>query len=257
MNLGEFTPFLSIIAFLLGTVVVGDLVLKDGHKARLWQGILTVARLADRPTHLAFYCIIFALSLLSTLAIIAVSGLAEHQLLGAFKSLGPVLLPIALKIVILDYLLALKTHALIRSLLAGPPREPGEPPLTYGVIVASALVAFLDFALTAVITFMVFHWVEIFQAREVLPRIEASNAFPTLREFFDSVSLLGTAVIKHSFYALNGTALMWALLLIARMADGAVENLDGESIQRNICRIAGTILATAVAAVFFLRFALA
>ena len=70
-----------------------------------------------------------------------------------------------------------------------------------------------------------------------MPRLESHNFLPSIREFFDALSLLGKASMEYALYALNGTTLVWVLLLLARFSDGIVASVDAENIKRNICKV--------------------
>jgi hypothetical protein len=256
MEVREFTPYLTVIGFVAGLIFLGDHVFKDSQKARLWDALLNVARLADRPLNGLFYVFVAALSLLATGGIVVLSGMAETNLIDAVKSIGPLLLPVGLKILVLDYVFALKSSWIIRQLLLGPPPRPDEPRFSWQVILASCVVVLVDFVGTAFITVVIFHHVEFFQAQQILPRLEASDSLPSLRSFFDTVSLMAKASIEYSLYALNGTTFIWVLLVIARLSDRMVTSLDADSIKRNIFKIIGTLLGGAVGLVIFIRVAL-
>ncbi len=191
MDIKDFTPFITLFGPLAIVGAILDYAVRDEHKTRVWNSLVSVARLGQRPFSVWFYGLVVVSSLMLTLALLSISGLWEVQRggsgLDAVKSSGPLLLAIALKIFVLDYILSLKTYVLIKDLSKGPSR-----PLPSAVTTALKVsIVAADLFLTGLITGMVLNWSELFQAQN-LPTDTSNLAAPakTLANFFDTLNFV-------------------------------------------------------------------
>lgn len=257
-NIRDVTPYITFFGPIAGFIAIWDFLLRDVHKATVWDGVVSLARLGRRPVSLAFYGFVTLASAVMTIAILSISGIAASKSAGGsaiigLKSSAPLLLAVILKILVFDYFLALKSFAVVR-VLGGTRKKVVENggKGTRAALVFGALFIAYDIYFTAVITASFLNWSEVFQSVHV--GSNATNVPAAIKpavDFFDSINFLAKESVQKSFYALNGTLLMYGALFISAVTDGVVRYLNVEDIKKNVFKIlaAGLVFLVLVVAV--------
>lgn len=238
----EITPYITFFGPIAGFLAIWDYLLRDSHKARVWDAIVSLAQLGRNPFSLAFYGFVTLSSVFMTVGILSVSGIAAAKSDGgsvadALKSSGPLLLAVVLKIVLFDYVLAVKSYAIVGALSVGKQRlAENQGKGMSGLIVCGAALVAYDIYFTAAITALFLNWSEMFQTRHINDPLIAEAVKPAV-DFFDSMNFMAKETLSKSFYALNGALLMYASLLISAMTRGAITHLNVEDIKKNIFKV--------------------
>lgn len=258
MEIRDITPYVTVFGPVAGIIVLGDYVLKSTYKARLWGKLSSVSRVGVQPLSLAFYGFVVLASAGFTLMILTANGIAQvaHGLgapIDTLKSLGPILVPTLLKILVLDYLFALKSYALLRILWRVPSRISANSNSHVETTILSSLLFLADLVVTAGLTSELFQSGERLQATYITPRLEEALRLPSLQQFFDSVSLVAKSAIQSSFYLLNGTFALYLALLVALGVGRLSPLVDEEGGKNNVCKIIAAIFTLLVLIVAFTR----
>lgn len=242
-NLWEITPYIAVFGPIAAVIAVFDFLLHDRHKAKVFDFIVSLAQVGRHPVSLAFYGLTVLASLAFTFAIISINGALEaiasdsRSTIG-FRSSGPILLAVFLKIVIWDYLVGLKSFAVIRGLQVIWMRIPQYMKLRrlrFGI--SASLLVLVDLFITAVMTGAFLNWWEIFQSGQLAAGEQIHWAPKPVVSFFDELNFMVKESIEKSFYVLNGSLFMYAVLALAAMAEGVVTHLNVDSIKNHIFRI--------------------
>lgn len=255
-DIKEITPYVTFFGPIAGFIAIWDYLLRDSHKSKVWDGIVSIAQLGKRPLSFAFYGLITVTSVAMTIAILSISGIASKSESGSIiiglKSSGPILLAVILKIVLFDYILALKSFSLVEFLISSGKDSNGK----YGksTITLGCLIVVCDLFLTGFLTGFFMNFSEAFQTRHINNNTASIPAVvqPAI-DFFDSISLMVKESIRKSFYALNGTLIMYVSLLISAITEGVVKYLNIEDIKKNIFKILAAVLVFAVLVVAVAR----
>jgi len=242
MDLREITPLLTAFGPIAAVIIVFDFILKEQQKSKLLNFLLRIAQIGSRPLSFAFYGLVVASSTLLTLGIISINGFIEvltkqsERPTGLREASAAIVVAIVFKILVLDYLLALKSFVLLRLLRTHVDTERG-PRRVLGTI-PGMIAVFLDFFVTVMVTERALHWWQIFQTKH-------ENSIPhgvaEALGFFDSINFIAKDTVQNSFYALNGTLIMYAALGFSAAARGTVAHLNVKGITDNIFKIIAAV----------------
>jgi hypothetical protein len=240
MDLREITPLLTAFGPVAALIIVCDYILKEHQKSALFNFFLRVAQIGSRPLSFAFYglVVVVASSTLLTLGIISINGFIEvltkqsERPTGLREASAAIVIAIVFKILVLDYVLALKSFVLLRLLRVHVDTQRG-PRRVLGTI-PGMIAVFLDFFVTVMLTERALHWWQIFQTKHEtsIPRGVAEAL-----GFFDSINFMAKDTVQNSFYALNGTLIMYVALGFSAAARGTVAYLNIKGITDNIFKI--------------------
>jgi len=259
-DIREVTPYITFFGPIAGFIAIWDFLLRDVHKAKVWAGIVSLARLGRHPVSIAFYGFVTLASTAMTIAILSISGIAASKSDGGpaiigLKSSAPLLLAVILKILVFDYFLALKSFVVVR-VLGGARKKVAENggKGKKAALVFGALFVAYDIYFTALITAAFLNWSEAFQSVHVGSNTASvPAAIKPAVDFFDSINFMAKESVQKSFYALNGTLLMYSALLISATTDGVVRHLNVEDIKKNIFKILAATLVFCVLVVALAR----
>jgi hypothetical protein len=248
------------LAFAGVTTIAGallDYVVRDKHKSRVFDKLISIARVGSQPLSLAFYGLVTLVSVFFTVVVLWLNakfhpptGGAESDLVG-LKSAAPILLAVVIKILCGDYLLALKSSYILREISGDWGTAKGKSTnRKWAFIIFSALVISVDLLLTCFLTEAFLNWGEFFQTKH-LNNIDAGWA-TSIRNFFDSIDLVAKDAIQKSFYVLNGSLLMYLCALASLAATGTISHLNVKEMKKHIFKIiagSGILLVLVVALV--------
>jgi len=246
IELREITPYLTIYGPVAAVIVILDYVLTEPQKTATWNKIVAIARIGERPVSLAFYGLTTFVSCTFTLLILSIGGFAQAQgadgssVLILLKSSGPILVAVFLKIVLIDYILAIKTFYFVRSFERASAEVLANGKISRSMNTMSAVVLIVcDLMLTGIITAGFINWAELFQASQMK---EVHTLTKPAAEFFDTLNFMAQETIQKSFYALNGSLQMYLALLVAATATGAIKHLNVSGITNNLFKLIAAFL---------------
>jgi len=241
--LREITPFIAVWAPIAAVVALFDYILKDNPKAMVFNGILSMSHLSARPLSLPFYLLILFSSSIFTLVIISINGAIEsianeNAPLIAFKSSGPLIIAVCLKVVFWDYAMALKSHFLSRLNFRG--REEGYSQGNIGrsiQLFGNFIVLSIDLCFTAVLTSLFLSFWENYQSASFHEGTELANVAEPLMGFFDELNFLVKESMTKAFYVLNGSLVLYLSAGLSYAVRGTAKYLNVESMQNNVFKI--------------------
>lgn len=205
-NLNDIAPYLLLAAPLLGGLL--DFALREEHKIKAFDKITSVAQIGERPFSLAFFGLMVVVSIYFTFLIISLNGMfqmisgnSDNAIIGV-KSAAPIVLAIAAKIIIWDYLLALKSFFIFQSLRSSLWKVRREVRvINLGSLTFAGLVIAVDLYFTALITSVFLRMGEAFQSEHVTaPTNDVVS--PTVHQvisFFDMFNIVAKESIEYSF----------------------------------------------------------
>lgn len=240
MDIREITPWLALYTPIGGTLAVTDFVLREHHKEKVFNAMLRIAEAGKKPLSAKCYVAVVSFSAVFTAAIIFLNGLV-HYLTGesdsstiGLKSIAPILIGIIFKIVIFDYLLVLKTHFLLW--LARQSYNRGGSPSIKLTRCVDTIIFFCDFIFSALATGFVIKWWESRQLDLLDSSSKQISDIPGL-SFFDQLSFLVQDSSERAFYALNGTLIIYMLMIFSSISRGITSHLNTEEIKKNVFKI--------------------
>jgi hypothetical protein len=281
MDVANVWPAARFFTLVLGGIAMLDWIVKKKHKSVVFQWFLRVAQVGSRPISGAFYAVVVITSVLLTYGIVLVNARIEVlsgrviEAPSTQEVIAPLLLGLIFKILVWDYLLALKTFAFLKG-LRGEVKTRVRGPARKLVITAPGIIFIMvDFVITVTTTHLVLDSLESFQDRQVQSIAKAEEAKPrTTRPpatpsavpneersadagppaqpepaksllwrvadrlgLFDAVDFFSKDTLKLSLCLLNGTSLMYLFMLFSAVARGAVKHLDVEGITTHFFRI--------------------
>jgi hypothetical protein len=254
MDFRDITPLITAFGPVAAVIVVMDYVFRENQKAQLFNFFVRIAQVGSKPLSFGFYFVVTISSVLLTLGIISINGFIEiltkrslHPT-GVREATAAILIAVTFKILVWDYLLALKSYALLRGLGSRIQTKRG---MRRAIATVPGLIAiFLDFFLTIILTERVFHWWQVFQSSHqdaVPPRLAEALGF------FDAVNFMAKDTMQNSFYALNGTLIMYLAMGLSAAARGTVAHLNVKGITDNIFKIIASMGAFVVLVVAIAR----
>src|SRR5438067_1310806 len=247
MDLRDITPLLTAFGPIAALIIVFDYILTEHQKSKLFYLFVKVAQIGSMPLSFAFYGLVLICSTLLTLSIISINGFIEiltkqsERPTGIREASAAIVIAIAFKILVWDYLLALKSFVLLRLLRVHIETKRG-PRRVLGTI-PGMIAVFLDFFVTVMLTERVLHWWQLFQMRH------ENSIPPGVAEalgFFDAINFIAKDTVQNSFYALNGTLIMYVALGFSAAARGTVARLNVKGITDNIFKIIAAVGAFCV-----------
>ncbi|PYI93292.1 MAG: hypothetical protein DME97_06020 [Verrucomicrobia bacterium] len=247
MDLRDITPLLTAFGPIAALIIVFDYILTEHQKSKLFNLFVKVAQIGSKPLSFAFYGLVVICSTLLTLGIISINGFIEiltkqsERPTGIREASAAIVIAIAFKILVWDYLLALKSFVLLRLLRVHIETKRG-PRRVLGTI-PGMIAVFLDFFVTVMLTERVLHWWQLFQMRH------ENSIPPGVAEalgFFDAINFIAKDTVQNSFYALNGTLIMYVALGFSAAARGTVARLNVKGITDNIFKIIAAVGAFCV-----------
>lgn len=245
LELKEITPILGVSAIIIGATTALDHLLRDRYKKRAFLFITSLAQVGHRPRSLKYYGLVTLVSLGFTLIIISVNGTLSTlggetgSILRAFKSSGPLVLAVFFKVVVWDYLLALKSYYVFQS-FQKVEIQTARTGNKYSRHITITVIVLLDLWLAGILTAGLLNWSDVFQsshAESVGKTVP--NIAKAVSEFFSEISLMATDSIEKCFYVLNGSFFMYAALGFSALASGVGKYINAKETQKNLFKILG------------------
>lgn len=238
MDLRDITPLITAFGPLALFIGIFDWLLREHHKAKLFNFFVRSAQLGSNPFSFGFYGFVVVCSVLFTFAILSINGsigfLTGSAETSTWKeSSAPILIAVVFKVLVWDYLLALKSFAVGTALRSEITSNNGQRKPAIASV-PGAIFVLLDLLFTVMLTRAVLNSWEVFQN---LHKDSVPEKISDALGFFDSVNFFAKDTIKNSFYILNGSLLMYITMLLSAAARGTVAHLNVEDIQKNICKI--------------------
>lgn len=227
--------------------------LNDDTKKRVCRQFISFIHVATRPLTLHFYLICILGSVFCTLVVILASGafrfLSESVDLSltAFKATAPLLLAIGFKILVLDYVLAVKTAFIYVAVEEAGNNPPPQKKLTKkDLLVAKGLLFGLDLVLSTGLTALLLTYAEHFQSIHADKVIHSDVLPKSIKAFFDEFHFVLKESIANAHYLLNGSLIFYVLFGFSRLVESSLHRIDMPQIQKNIFKLFGALAAIIV-----------
>lgn len=236
-----------VLTPLVPLVLLADNLASSNCKKALLSLLIRKAGLLTKAASAPFYWFVLVTSIWLSLLIVTVNGMLRvpsgigGSWFDAARSLGPLLLAVLVKVLVLDYILALKSASLARMFDTGG---------SWRVrVVVPGVVVLLDLALSAVLVAAVINWTEVIQSTYVQPALEnraSLGIFRRVVEFFHTIIFIMKDSMSYAFYVLNGSLIYYMTLGFRALAMGAWKHFDAEAAAASVFKIVGTIFTFVV-----------
>jgi hypothetical protein len=167
--------------------------------------------------------------------------------LNALKATGPLIVAIAIKILVFDFILATKSAFLFvgaEDAVRNPP--PGKKLTATQILIGRGSLVSFDLVLSAIITGWFLVGAQHFQSLHAESIAKTPILPSSIKEFFDEVHLALTDSIENSHFILNGSFLFYLLLGVSLLIEGSLHRIDVQQIQKNVFKLVGALFSMVV-----------
>ena len=251
MGISSVTPYLSVVTPVVGAIAALDYVVHDNRKQALARRLVQIFNAVLQPHKLTFYLFVLSASVLLMGFTIIINGSlhalieGERSILLTLKSTGPILLAAILKLLIWDYMLAMKSHFLWTTTSKFPKGHERD----LKMIFFRLLMVLMDLCFSCVCTKALFDVMQQVQQHQLAPSLSHSTGvIKAAYDFFDQLSLTIASSLQKALFILNGSVIYYLALLIVSIFRATEPSVDAGKIKENVFKILACICGVLITA---------